>query len=377
MKNYYISSKSTKRFTQAKRRDIPKFHVTQKDNNMDLNKYGFAIIGTGAIAAIHAKAIAEIPTATLVAVYNRTKAKAEAFAKTYDCKAYDSLDDLLEDPNNHIICICTASGVHLEAAEKSLRAGKHCLIEKPLEVTPDRCDSIISMARQKALKVGTIFPTRFYPNSIKIKEQLNQGCFGELVIGSAYVKWQRKPAYYQSAAWRGTWELDGGGALMNQGIHAVDMLLWYMGPAVHVSAITANRLHQEIEVEDTVIAQVLFKNGALGTIECSTAAYPGTEKRIEIIGTKGSAILEENNLRLWEFQDQEQEDLPKTMATVSGGVSDPMAIGHYAHQLLIEDFISAIDNNRAPSIDGEEGRKSVELICAIYQSAKEGKRIYL
>ena len=344
---------------------------------MDQKTFGFAIIGTGAIAAIHAKAIAAIPNATLLAVYNRTKEKAEAFAETYACKAYHSIDELLEDPNIDIISICTASGAHLEAAEKALRAGKHCLIEKPLEITTERCDRIISLAEQQALQVGTIFPTRFYPNSIKIKKQLDEGGFGDLVIGSAYVKWHRSPAYYASAAWRGTWELDGGGALMNQGIHAVDMLLWYMGAVEHVTALAANRLHQDIEVEDTVVAQIQFKSGALGTIECSTAAYPGTAKRVEIIGSKGSAILEENSLTLWDFQDQESDENPEKTAAVSGGVSDPMAIGHYAHQLQIEDFIDAIENRRAPFIDGAEGRKSVELICAIYQSAKEGKRIYL
>lgn len=343
---------------------------------METKQYGFAIIGTGAIASVHAQAIASIKNAKLLSVYNRTKEKAEVFARDHQCKAHDSLDFMLEDQNIHVVCICTASGAHLEAAEKSLRAGKHCLVEKPLEINTSRCDTIISLARKNSLKVGTVFPTRFYPNSIMIKKHLEKGVFGSLVMGSAYVKWHRSPSYYRSAAWRGTWELDGGGALMNQGIHAVDMLLWYMGPVEHVTAISTKILHQQIEVEDTVVAQLKFKSGALGSIECSTAAFPGTAKRVEIIGTTGSAILEENDLTLWDFQDSESSDLPDANASGSGGFSDPMSIGHYGHRLQIEDFIEAIDKDHSPLVDGSEGRKSVELISAIYQSAQKGERIY-
>lgn len=344
---------------------------------MTQKNYGFAIIGTGAIANIHARAIEAIPNAQLIAVYNRTLSKAEEFAKANQCLFYNSVEELLQNPSIDIICICTASGAHLEIAEQSIIAGKHCLIEKPLEITLERCDRIIDIAKQNDIQVSTIFPTRFYPNSKKIKDKINEGAFGELVIGSAYVKWHRSAAYYQSAAWRGTWQLDGGGALMNQGIHAVDILLWYMGPVAHVTAITANRIHQEIEVEDTVVAQIQFKNGALGTIECTTAAYPGTAKRVEIVGTKGSATLEENSLTLWDFQDENKDDSNQISESISGGVSDPMAIGHYGHQLQIEDFIEALELGRNPFIDDIEGRKSVELICAIYQSAKEERRIYL
>ncbi|MVZ60709.1 Gfo/Idh/MocA family protein [Sphingobacterium humi] len=345
---------------------------------MNVDNFGFGLIGTGAIAHIHAAAIKAIANAQLIGAYNRTAEKAAFFAQQHDCKSYQSLEELLKDDSIAIVCICTASGAHLEAAEKAIRAGKHCLIEKPLEITVDRCNEIIQLAEEHNVLIGTIFPTRFYPNSLKIKQKLTDGGFGDLVMGSAYIKWHRSAAYYASAAWRGTWAFDGGGALMNQGIHAVDMLLWYMGEAVSVSALSANRVHQNIEVEDTVVASIKFKNGALGSIECTTAAFPGTAKKIEIIGSKGSAILEENSLTLWEFEgDSTDSQVQQAEAAVSGGVSDPMAIGHYGHQLQVEDFLAAIQGKHSPLIDGQEGKKSVALISAIYESAKTGQTVYL
>ncbi len=345
-----------------------------------MKNFGFGIIGTGSIAAIHAKAILAIPEAKLIGVYNRTYEKALDFSESYSCHAYKDLDNLLEDENITILCICSASGTHLEIAERAIRAGKHCLIEKPLEITVDRCQQIIQLAEEYQVKIGTVFPTRFYPNSKKIKAKLTEGAFGTLVMGSAYIKWHRAASYYQSAAWRGTWALDGGGALMNQGIHALDMLLWYMGPVEFVQALKGNSVHQSIEVEDSLVAQLQFKNGALGAIECTTAAYPGSAKKIEIIGSTGSAVLTENQLTQWDFQDHlNDSELQVTAADKmpNAGASDPMAISHYGHQLQIQDFIDAIAENRKPFVDAAEGLKSVAVICAIYKSAEEGRRIYL
>ncbi|QBQ42634.1 Gfo/Idh/MocA family oxidoreductase [Sphingobacterium psychroaquaticum] len=347
---------------------------------MKEKNFRFGIVGTGAIASIHAVSIQHTTQAQLVGVYNRTYEKAKAFGEIHGCKVYDDLTAMLADENIDIITICTPSGAHLEIAEMVIRSGKHCLIEKPLEITVERCNRIIQLAEEYNVQVGTIFPTRFYPNSQKIKEQLRQGYFGDLVMGSASIKWHRSPAYYQSAAWRGTWQLDGGGALMNQGIHAVDMLLWYMGEAVFVQAISSNRLHHQIEVEDSIVANIKFKNGALGVIECTTAAFPGTPKRLEIVGTKGTVVLEEDKISFWEFHAQPQTSSIKPMTEgplAQGGVNDPMAITHYGHQLQIQNFIEALVSNNIPLIDAVEGKKSVALICAIYESAKTGQRVYL
>lgn len=342
---------------------------------------GFAIIGTGAIAHIHAQAIAAIDSAVLVGVFSKTAQKAEEFGRKYNCSVYDSMDTLLKADNLDIVCICTPSGAHMEPALQSIEAGKHCFIEKPLEVNLEKCDLIIQKAEEKKVKVAVVFPSRFYPSSAKIKEALGAERFGNLVLGSAYVKWSRDEKYYASAPWRGTWELDGGGALMNQAIHSVDLLQWYMGPVVSVHALTANRRHTTIEVEDTVVATLKFASGALGTIECTTAAFPGSLKRLEIIGTEGTAIMEENNLLTWQFRQEETEDdvirQEYSGAVSKGGVADPMDIGYFGHQQQILDFMKAIRENTDPLIDGEEGRKSVQIVCAVYESARLGKEVIL
>lgn len=350
-------------------------------NSIKENKtFGFAIIGTGAIATIHAKAIEAIPHAKLVGVFNKTHSKAVDFATQYGCDAFESLDELLEIPALDVVCICTASGAHEDPALKAIAAGKHCLIEKPLEVTTEKCDRIIEAARANDVTVGVVFPSRFYPESKQLKDAIDAGRFGRLAIGSAYVKWSRTPEYYQSAPWRGTWALDGGGALMNQAIHAVDMLQWCMGPVVSVQAFTGNFRHQAIEVEDTAVAVLKFESGALGTIECSTALFPGFLKKLEITGTEASIVMEDNTFSRWEFRDSAEGDVRQKEAddnALKGGVADPMAISFSGHQKQIEDFIDAIVSHKQPLVDGVEGRKSVAIIEAIYQSAKTQKLVEL
>ena len=349
---------------------------------MENKTFGFAIVGTGSIAGIHAQAIAALDNAILLGVFSTTQEKANAFANQYNCKVYGSLDELMHIDGLDIVCICTPSGAHMEPALKSIAAGKHCLIEKPLEVSLEKCDEIIHSAKAMNVKVAVIYPTRFYPVSEEIKKALDFHRFGNLVLGSAYVKWSRDEQYYNSAAWRGTWELDGGGALMNQAIHSVDILQWYMGEVESVQAITGNLRHKNIEVEDTAVAILRFKNGALGTIECSTAVFPGAYKRIEIMGTKGTAIMEDNSLLEWNFVEKtDDDDLIVARSAGShlskGGVANPMDISYYGHQKQMEDLINAIKYNAEPLIDGIEGRKSVEIVRAIYQSAQTGKTVTL
>ena len=254
------------------------------------------------------------------------------------------------------------------------------MIEKPLEVTLEKCDAVIDAAYKAGIKTAVIFPSRFYEASKRIKNAIDENRFGNLVLGDAYVKWSRSEAYYNSAAWRGTWALDGGGALMNQGIHSVDLLQWYMGEVESVQAVTANIKHKGIEVEDTVVATLKFSNGALGSIECSTAVFPGAFKRIEIMGTAGTAIMEESNLIKWQFEKEAEEDnaIASSMANGSvsgGGVSNPADISFVGHQRQLEDMILSIETGKAPLIDGIEGRKSVEIVLAIYESARTGKMV--
>lgn len=359
-------------------------YVHESRYDMNRKKFGFAIVGTGAIASVHAKAIEAIDNAVLLGVYSQTKEKKSRFAAEHDCAAYDALEELLALKEIDIVCICTPSGIHLEPALKCIEAGKHCLIEKPLEVNLERCDRIINAAKDRGVLIGVVFPSRFYPESKKLKGALNADWFGKIVVVSADVKWRREPDYYKSAAWRGTWKLDGGGALMNQGIHSVDMLQWLAGPVDSVQAAAANILHKNIEVEDTLAATIKFKSGALGTIECSTAVYPGALKRLEIMGTSGTAVMEDNDIVKWEFQNQKTKDTKIKNPSGfdfrgfgQGGVSDPMSISFYGHQKQIEELMDAIEAGSRPLVDGMEGRKSVEIVCAIYESARTGTCIKL
>ena len=345
-----------------------------------LKQTGFGIIGAGVISHVHAKAISEIPNARLVGIHGSNAEKVAAFSERHGCKAFATLDAMLSDPDIDIVCICTPSGAHMEPALEAIRAGKHCLIEKPLEITLERCDAIINAAYKAGVLVAVIFPSRFYEAASRLKKSLEAGRFGDIVLGDAYVKWHRTDAYYRSAAWRGTWQLDGGGALMNQGIHSVDLLQWYMGPLESVQAFVANRKHQAIEVEDTVVASLRFASGALGSIEASTALWPGSLKQIEILGTEGSAVLQESDLIKWDFRQALPEDeLVRNAGGVSshGGVSNPADISHMGHLFQINDLLRAIKEGDRPAIDGPEGRKSVEIVLAVYQSAREGKMIRL
>ena len=349
---------------------------------MNEKQFGFGIIGAGIISDIHAQAINAIPNAKLVGVYTPNKNKSQAFADKYNCESYDTLEAMLAVASIQIVCVCTPSGIHLDPAIQSLNAGKHVVIEKPLEVSLEKCDQIIEAADKAGLKTAVIFPSRFYDASQQIRQAIDEKRFGNLALGDAYVKWSRSEAYYKSAAWRGTWKLDGGGALMNQGIHSVDLLQWYMGDVAEVQAVMTNVKHKTIEVEDTVVATLHFENGALGVIQCSTAVYPGALKRIEIMGTSGTAILEESNLIKWQFEQPAANDeaIQKSMSakTVShGGVSNPADISFYGHQKQLEDMIVSVQTNKKPLIDARDGRKSVAIVLAIYESARSGKKVRL
>jgi UDP-N-acetyl-2-amino-2-deoxyglucuronate dehydrogenase len=340
-------------------------------------KHGFGIIGTGAIADFHAKSIVQIKDAELFAVYDTNHKKSKAFGEKFNCASCDDQDVLLKDKRIDIICICTPSGVHLEPALRAISYGKHCIIEKPLEVTLERCDMIIDAARTKGVLIGGIFPARFLPVNQEIRKAIDDKRFGKFVLGDAYVKWFRSQEYFDSVKWHGTLKLDWGGALMNQAIHSVDLLQWYMGPVESVQALTTCLGHSNIEVEDTAVAILKFANGALGVIEGTTAVFPGSFKRIEILGTEGSVVMEEDRLRTWKFlKETNYDDYVRKLHTglpdSGGGVSNPMAINITGHRCQIEDMIISLDKGNRPAVDGHEARKSVEIVLNIYKSAETG-----
>jgi predicted dehydrogenase len=345
-------------------------------------EYRFGIIGLGMISHFHAKAIQAMKGARLVAVASRSQAKAEEFAAQYGVEGLGSYRALVERDDIDIVTICTPSGAHLEPAIMAAEHGKHILCEKPLEVTLPRLDRMVEVCRRWRVLLGGIFPSRTSEVYQRIKQAVDAGRLGRITLGSAYVKWWRTQAYYDSAAWRGTRKLDGGGCLMNQGIHTIDLLQWFMGPAVEVRAVTACMAHTRIEVEDVAAAAIRFKSGALGVIEGATSAWPGHAKRIELCGDQGGVATREDDLATWTFAKPAKGDaalLARLGArdTGKGGAADPKAISFIGHQRQFEDFVAALRAGRAPMVDGAEGRKAVELILAIYRSARTGRTVRL
>jgi len=304
------------------------------------------ILGGGGISDTHARAARAIDGVQVVAVHGANREKATALAQAAGAAAFDDFDAFLAQPMD-IVAIGSPSGLHAEQAIAAVRRGIHVLVEKPLDTTTAKIDALIAEADRARVKVGVFFQERLTPELIELKASLDAGALGDPVFISGHVKWYRPPEYYGASRWRGTWKLDGGGALMNQGIHTVDVLLWLFGPVKSVMGRTANRLHQ-VEVEDTATALLEFESGAFGTIEATTAAFPGFPRRLEVSGTKGTVVHDE----------------PARTAAVADATP---------HRRVFEDFIAAIRSDGAPMCDAREGRRSVAVIEAIYRSARSGK----
>ena len=348
-----------------------------------MREYGFGIIGCGMISERHAAAIADLPNARLVAAVSRSEANREKTRARYGCQAYPDVDALLQRDDVDIVCVCTPSGAHLEAVRAVAKAGKHVVCEKPLEVTLERTDALIAACNDNNVRLCAIFPWRFNRAARALKAAVDAGRFGRITVGDCYNKWWRSQKYYDDGGWHGTWKLDGGGACMNQGIHAIDLLQWFMGPVDTVTACMDCLAHERIEVEDTAVAALRFRNGAMGVIECATSVYPGETRRIAIHGDKGTAVMEDAAIVKWEFAeelpgDAELRDALGPDKSVSrAGKSDPAAIKHINHREQIGDFLHALDTGSAPFVDGAEGRKSVEIVAAIYKSVRSGRAVRL
>ena len=339
---------------------------------------GFGIIGTGVIAAMHADAIATLPGARLVAVTDVAAGAAAAFAAARGCAAEPDPGALLARADIDVVCVCVPSGLHAEVGVRAAKAGKHLVVEKPIDVTLEAADRLIEAALRAGVALTVISQHRFDPGLIELKRLLGEGALGRLVLGEASTKWFRTQAYYDSAGWRGSWAMDGG-SLMNQGVHYVDLLRWCMGPVTEVTAVCTTQAHQ-IEAEDTALAIVRFGSGAVGTILSSTAAFPGFPQRLEITGTEGTVTIEDGQIVRRAFGtgaraggDGGDAGLPGT-ADVG---SDPAAIDVSGHAAQIADLLAAIDEGRAPAVGGQAGRDALEIVCAVYESARTGRSVTL
>ena len=348
---------------------------------MSQNKIGFGIVGLGAISQTHAAALCGQEDCYLVGGFNRSPEKADAWAAAHNCKAYYTLESMLADPEIRAVSITTPSGYHLEPALAAIRAGKHVLIEKPIEITEDRIAQLIREAKEHQVLLCGIFQSRFQDAPRIIRQAIDEGRFGTITLADAQFKWYRTQEYYDSGAWRGTWAVDGGGVLMNQGIHTIDLLLYFLGDPVEVTGFTTTLAHERIEVEDTAVAALRFPNGALGIIEGTTGSYPGSLKRIEICGSKGQVVLEEDSITKWEFAEERPEDARIRArfanATSFGGANDPKNISQIGHTREYADFARAIKTGTNPYIPGEEALRSVHVIRSIYESARSGAPVKL
>jgi UDP-N-acetyl-2-amino-2-deoxyglucuronate dehydrogenase len=336
---------------------------------------GFGICGLGVIADFHARAIAALEGARLVGVASRDPAKAAGFAARHGGVGASDLDGLLARPELDVVCVTTASGAHLGPALAAIRAGKHVVIEKPIEITLARVDEILAAAREKGVWVVPIFQNRFGEGALTVRRALEEGRLGRLVLASAHVKWHRGAGYYSAP--RGLQAHDGGGALMNQAIHGLDLLQWFAGPPREVFCWTTRRVHEAIEVEDTAGAALRFDDGTLGTVEATTALWPGWERRLEICGENGSIRLDDDRITRWDFRDGRPGDAAVRAsgegATGGSGASSPTAIGVAGHRRQLQDLVDAMRSGGRPALLGEEGRKAVALVCALYASARSGR----
>ena len=333
----------------------------------------FGIIGTGAIAGHHARSIAELEGCKLAGVCSSTAERAVIAGRKFGVPGFSELHRMLDEVQPDVLCICTASGNHLEPTLAAAARGIHVLTEKPLEVSLERADKMITACRDAGVKLGCIFQNRFKPGFLRLKEAVEQGKLGRLLTGNAYIKWYRNPEYYSSSSWKGTMTGDGGAALINQGIHTIDLLLDIMGEVSSVFGKVRTMVHN-IEGEDLGIGLITFTSGALGTVEGSTAMIPGYPERLEVFGEKGSVMLENGKVVAWQVPGEEQALLPADSQNDSSS-SDPMALGHLYHRLQIADMIEAIRHDREPLVNGESARKALALIKGIYVSSADNREI--
>ncbi|MBX3280180.1 MAG: Gfo/Idh/MocA family oxidoreductase [Acidobacteria bacterium] len=334
---------------------------------------GFGLVGPGMIGKVHAEAILSIPGAQLPAVCGRDENKTREFAERFNAAAYTDYDAFLAHPGLSIVTICTPSGTHAELGIRAAQAGKHVIVEKPIETTLARADALIEACEESRVRLGVIFQSRLLPAAARIKKAVDEGRLGRLFLGDAYVKWYRAPQYYAEGSWHGTLKLDGGGALINQAIHTVDLLQWIMGPAETVFAFKGALRYPHIEGEDTLTANVRFRNGALGVIEAATSIAPGFRRRLEISGERGTIILDGDDISAWEIEGEAAD--VGAGEQITDGSSNPAAISNEGHRRQIADFIEAVENGKEPVVSGREGRKALQLIEAIYRAADEGRPV--
>jgi len=334
---------------------------------------GVAVIGSGSIADQHLGALRDIPHAKVVGVFSRGAEKARKMGEREKCRWTTDYKELLGDPAVELVHIVTSSGSHASIARDSLWAGKHVLVEKPMAMTSAEADDLIALAKSKGLTLGVVSQRRFEDQHEAVKRVLDSGAFGKLLLAEVSCPYFRDQAYYDSADWRGKIATDGG-AIMNQGIHSVDLLLWFAGPPKTVQGKIATQAHR-MEAEDLALAIVTFENGAFGTIMASTSIQPGFTPALNLYGEKGTIKLEGSSVVHWTVPGVPKPEA--AAAPASAAVRGHLLSSHAMHQRQILDVLAAIEEKRPPRVSGEDGRRAVNLIEGLYTASKSGGPVHL
>jgi UDP-N-acetyl-2-amino-2-deoxyglucuronate dehydrogenase len=333
------------------------------------------LIGGGNISETHARAARALPDVQISAIYGANSEKVGRLCRDYEATPYSDFPKFLNHRPMDLVAIGSPSGMHAEHGIAAARHGLHVLTEKPIDITTARADALIAEADKAGVKLGVFFQDRGKPDIQRVKKAIDAGMLGRPILADARVKWFRPADYYSGSRWRGTFALDGGGALINQGIHTVDLMLWLFGDVVSVQAKKKTLAHA-IEAEDTLVATLEFASGALGVLQATTSAYPGYPRRLELTGSLGTVIIEQDRLLAADLR-KSSPDLPHgEEADRNPSASSPVVSDFRGHQFVLEDFIHAIQTNGKPFCDGREGRRSLALVEAIYEACRTGERVH-
>ncbi len=347
---------------------------------MNNKTIGYAVLGLG-IGMAHADAAYASQNADLIAVCDIDEARlAKAQKKYHGVTAYTDFEDLLKDDRVDVISICLPSAMHADFAVRAMEAGKHVLVEKPLDITPDRAALIVEAAKRTGMTCGVVHQNRFNANMYPIREAIDSGKLGKLILGTFGVKWYREQAYYDNGGWRGTWEMDGGGSLMNQAVHTVDLMQWLMGDVASVTS-TMGIYDHSIKTEDMTASLITFKSGAAATFVSTTCAYPGISTEIMLYGTGGSVEADADTLKVWKMKTAPDEEAEEAeMLSLYGGGNLAAVTREpdrrFGHDHVVEDMILAVRDGRDPEVMPAEALKAVKIVCAVYESARTGKTVY-
>jgi UDP-N-acetyl-2-amino-2-deoxyglucuronate dehydrogenase len=332
------------------------------------------LIGGGNISETHARAARAIPDVEIAAIFGANAQKVDRLCREYGGKPFSNFDEFLAHRPMQLVAIGSPSGLHAEQGTAAAQHGLHVLTEKPIDISLERADALIAETHKAQVQLGVFFQDRCKPDILSVKNAVDAGVLGKPILADARVKWYRPPEYYSNSRWRGTWALDGGGALINQAVHTLDLMLWMFDEVKAVQAVCKTALHA-IEAEDTLIATLEFANGALGALQAATSVFPGYPRRLELTGSEGTVTIEQDRLLAADLRNPPRDLLKSSEADKNLSPSSPIVSDARGHQAVLEDFLRAIQTNTKPRCDGQEGRRSLALVQAIYEACRTGTRV--